>query len=165
MRVSPVWPKEDNSVKNRVNLSNHSLHTGRVNLQASTILLKIKSIHTCIYIKHHLRYPVFVKIIDDSDAPPILVRVVHMLHIVSSLPWIARHHGFRPAVNVVVTQGSIIGSLVWFNDDRVQNTEQVFQVRTRRTYTISPDNLVGTDGLFQWVDWSKLCILWKLFKT
>ena len=71
-----------------------------------------------------------------------------MLHIVSPLPWVARHHGLRPAADVVVTQGSIIGSLVCFNDDRVQNTEQVFQVRTRRTYTISPDNLVGTDGLF-----------------
>ena len=71
-----------------------------------------------------------------------------MLHIVSPLSWVARHHGLRPAAEVVVAQDTIIGSLVCCYDDRVQHAKKILQVRTWRTDAISPDNLVGTDGLF-----------------
>ena len=68
-----------------------------------------------------------------------------MLNIVSTLPWIARDHCPGPAADIVVVQDSIIGGRVSGHDYVVDHVDEVSDVGSGRTGTISPGDFITTD--------------------
>ena len=68
-----------------------------------------------------------------------------MLHIVSPLPRVAGHHCLGPAVDGIVAQDTIIGSLICSFDNGVKSVHEVLEVGTGRAVTICPGDLVTAD--------------------